>query len=168
MNPPRIVSLRVNGVQRDVLAPANRLLVDTLRDELGLNGTKIGCGVGVCGACTVLLDGRTVSSCLLLTVMAEGAEITTVEGVTPTNGLHPVQAAFIDHGGLQCGACTPGQILAAMNLLEEEPSATPTQVADWMSGNLCRCTGYYGIVEAVLSRSRTGETGTDVKEAGTS
>ena len=132
--------------------PANRLLLHVLRDDLGLTGTKEGCSVGVCGACSVLVDGVLVSSCLLPAVLADGASITTVEGLAPEpEGLSPVQESFIRHGGFQCGICTPGQLIAATALLQAHPHPTEAQVKEWMMGNLCRCTGYYQIVESILS-----------------
>ena len=120
-----------------------------LRYDLGLTGTKETCSVGVCGACTVMLDGRMVSSCITLAVRVDGAEILTIEGVADGDTLHPVQQAFIDNGGFQCGACTPGQIIAAKSLLEEIPNPTEDQIKQWMMGNLCRCTGYYQIIDSI-------------------
>ena len=143
------VRFRVNGKDRTVQVPPYRLLLDCLRNDLGLTGTKEGCAVGVCGACTVLLDGKMVSSCLLLAVMADGAEITTVEGLARDGRLHPVQQAFVDCGGFQCGICTPGQVVAAKALLDENPAPTEEDIKDWMLGNLCRCTGYYQIVDSI-------------------
>jgi aerobic carbon-monoxide dehydrogenase small subunit len=142
----------LNGQPRTVTVPANRLLLHLLRDDLGLTGTKEGCSVGVCGACSVLVDGVLVSACLLPAVMLDGASITTVEGLAPDDEhLSPLQEAFIRHGGFQCGICTPGQLIAATALLEETPRPTEAQVQAWMMGNLCRCTGYYQIVESVLA-----------------
>jgi carbon-monoxide dehydrogenase small subunit len=142
----------LNGQPRTVTVPANRLLVHLLRDDLGLTGTKEGCSVGVCGACSVLVDGVLVSACLLPAVMLDGATITTVEGLAlDEEHLSPLQEAFIRHGGFQCGICTPGQLIAATALLEETPRPTEAQVRGWMMGNLCRCTGYYQIVESVLA-----------------
>jgi carbon-monoxide dehydrogenase small subunit len=142
----------VNGQPRDVSVPANRLLVHLLRDDLGMTGTKEGCSVGVCGACSVLVDGVLVSSCLLPAIFADGAEVTTVEGLAPDETrLSPLQDAFIRHGGFQCGICTPGQLIAATALLNETPHPTSEEVKEWMMGNLCRCTGYYQIVESILA-----------------
>ena len=142
----------LNGQPRTVTVPANRLLLHLLRDDLGLTGTKEGCSVGVCGACSVLVDGVLVSACLLPAVMLDGATITTVEGLAlGDEHLSPLQEAFIRHGGFQCGICTPGQLIAATALLEETPRPTEAQVQAWMMGNLCRCTGYYQIVESVLA-----------------
>ena len=148
---PQRIALKVNGVEREVEAPARRLLVDLLRYDLGLTGTKEGCSVGVCGACTVLVDGEMIASCITLAAAVAGSEITTVEGLAQDGRLHPVQQAFIDYGGFQCGICTPGQIMAAKALLDENPSPTDPEIRDWMMGNLCRCTGYYKILESVVS-----------------
>lgn len=143
------VRLRVNQqpYERDIAA--NRLLVDFLRYDLGLTGTKEGCGVGVCGACTVLLNGKMVSSCLTLAAVADGAEVTTVEGLAQAEELLPIQRSFVHYGGYQCGICTPGQVVAAQALLNEIPHPTLEQIKEWMMGNLCRCTGYYKIVESI-------------------
>jgi carbon-monoxide dehydrogenase small subunit len=144
--------MAVNGRPRTVTIPANRLLVHLLREDLGLTGTKEGCSVGVCGACSVLVDGELVSACLLPAVLVDGAAITTVEGLAaPGEQLSPLQEAFIRHGGFQCGICTPGQLIAATALLNENPRPTEAQVRAWMMGNLCRCTGYYQIVDSVLA-----------------
>ncbi len=145
------LTLTINGKLYKVNVPPNRLLVDLLRYDLDLTGTKETCSVGVCGVCTVLLDGKMVRSCLTLAVMANGHEITTIEGIASDDQLSPVQQAFIDHGGFQCGICTSGQIISATALLEENPSPSESEVKEWMMGNLCRCTGYYGIVESVLA-----------------
>jgi carbon-monoxide dehydrogenase small subunit len=143
------VSLKVNGKRHTLTVPTNRLLIDSLRYDLGLTGTKEGCGVGVCGACTVLMDGKMVSSCLALTVFADGHDITTVEGLAKNGKLHPVQKSFIKYGGFQCGICTPGQVVAAKALLDEIPRPNEEQIKEWMMGNLCRCTGYYKIIESI-------------------
>jgi aerobic carbon-monoxide dehydrogenase small subunit len=145
----RTVQLSVNGqlVAREI--PDNRLLVDFLRYDLNLTGTKEGCSVGVCGACTVLLDGQPVSSCIALVVMADGCEVTTIEGLAQDNRLHPLQQAFIEYGGFQCGICTPGQIMAAKALLDVNSRPSKEEIQTWMMGNLCRCTGYYKIVESI-------------------
>ena len=145
----------LNGQAVEADVPAERLLIDLLRDDLGLTGTKEGCSVGVCGACSVLLDGRVVTACLLPAVFVEGRSLTTIEGVAPGDGsLSPLQTAFIRHGGFQCGICTPGQIISATALLGEQPHPSPEQVREWMMGNLCRCTGYHQIVEAVLDAAK--------------
>ena len=128
--------------------------MDFLRDDLGLTGSKEGCGVGVCGACTVLVDGELFASCITLAVAVEGAEITTIEGIADDERLHPVQQAFIDHGGFQCGICTPGQVIAAKALLDFNPQPTEDEIKLWMMGNLCRCTGYYSIIKSVAAASR--------------
>jgi aerobic carbon-monoxide dehydrogenase small subunit len=143
------IELRVNGesVVREVTD--NRLLLDFLRNDLGLTGSKEGCSVGVCGACTVLLDGQAISSCLALAVFANGHDVTTIEGLASNGNLHPLQQAFIDYGGFQCGICTSGQIMAAKALLDTNPHPSTEEIKAWMMGNLCRCTGYYKIVESI-------------------
>ena len=149
-----MVKLKVNGFEREAEVPAGRLLLDFLRYDLGLTGSKEGCGVGVCGACTVLVDGELFASCITLAAAMEGAEVTTIEGIADNERLHPVQQAFIDHGGFQCGICTPGQIIAAKALLDFNPQPTEGEIKLWMMGNLCRCTGYYGIINSVAAASR--------------
>ncbi len=148
------VRLTVNGEAREVQVPARRTLVDMLRYDLDLTGTKETCSVGVCGACTVLLDGEITASCITLAVQADGADITTIEGVAQDGELHPLQQSFIDNGGFQCGICTSGQIVAAKSLLDANPSPTEEQVKAWMMGNLCRCTGYYQILESIMKAAR--------------
>jgi aerobic carbon-monoxide dehydrogenase small subunit len=143
------IRMRVNGKDYTVDVPSQRLLIDCLRYDLGLTGTKEGCSVGVCGACTVLMDGQVISSCLTLAVLADGKEVTTVEGLAREGELHPVQQAFIDYGGFQCGICTPGMVVAAKALLDENPNPSDDDIKDWMMGNLCRCTGYYKIIESI-------------------
>jgi carbon-monoxide dehydrogenase small subunit len=143
--------LTVNGEEHEVEVEPNRLLLQVLRDDLGLTGTKEGCSIGVCGACSVIVDGRLVSSCLTLAVACNGKEITTIEGLAKDGELHPLQQAFIEYGGFQCGICTPGQIMAAKALLDESPKPTEEEVKEWMSGNLCRCTGYYKILESIMA-----------------
>ena len=143
------VRIEVNGRPHDVAAPPMRRLLDVLRDDLGLTGTKESCGVGVCGACSVLVDGRLASACLLPVVLADGRSITTVEGLAVGDELTPLQEAFVVEGGVQCGACTPGQVVAATALLRERPNPTDDEIRDWMAGNLCRCTGYAGILRAI-------------------
>ena len=135
------IKIKVNGANHELEVPARRMLVDFLRYDLGLTGTKEGCSVGVCGACTVLVDGQMVASCITLAVTADGTDIITVEGLAQEGKLHPVQQAFIDHGGFQCGICTPGQVIAAKALLDVNPDPTEEEIKDWMMGNLCRCTG---------------------------
>jgi aerobic-type carbon monoxide dehydrogenase small subunit (CoxS/CutS family) len=145
------IAVTVNGrIHRGQVEP-RMTLADYLRDELGLTGTHLGCEHGVCGACTVLLDGRSIRSCLLFAVQASGHEVTTVEGMAQADGsLHPIQQAFHEKHGLQCGFCTPGFLVSAWELLETNPEPSENEVRAWLSGNLCRCTGYQNIVEAVL------------------
>jgi len=145
------ITLRVNGESYELEIEPNRLLLQVLREEIGLTGTKEGCAIGVCGACSVIVDGRLVSSCLTLAVACQGKEITTIEGLAKDGVLHPLQQAFIEYGGFQCGACTPGQIMAAKALLDENPKPSEEEIKEWMSGNLCRCTGYYKILESVMA-----------------
>jgi carbon-monoxide dehydrogenase small subunit len=149
-----VIHLTVNGTAYDVEVPSYRTLLDCLRNDLGLTGSKEGCGVGVCGACTVLLDGKMISSCIALAVFADGREVTTVEGLAEDERLHPVQQAFIDFGGFQCGICTPGQVVAAKALLDENPDPGEAEIREWMLGNLCRCTGYYKIVESIRAAAQ--------------
>jgi carbon-monoxide dehydrogenase small subunit len=152
------IRLKVNGEGRELLAPVHHTLLEVLREELGLAGTKHGCELGECGTCTVLLDGRPALSCLLLPVECEGREITTVEGLARPEALHPLQQAFAELGAAQCGYCTPGFLLAAEALLRERPEATREQIAEALAGNLCRCTGYLKIFEAVeLAAARMRE-----------
>ena len=148
------VRLKVNGADHELDIPARRLLIDCIRYDIGLTGTKESCSVGVCGACAVLVDGEMYASCITLAVAVDGAEITTIEGIAENGNLHPVQQAFIDHGGFQCGICTPGQVIAAKSLLEENPTPTEDEIKEWMMGNLCRCTGYYGILNSVAAAAR--------------
>ena len=145
------ITLTVNGEEQQVEVEPNRLLLQVLRDNLGLTGTKEGCSIGVCGACSVIIDGRLVSSCLTLAAGCAGKNIETIEGLATDGKLHPLQQAFIEYGGFQCGICTPGQIMAAKALLDENPNPSEDEVKEWMSGNLCRCTGYYKIFEAVMA-----------------
>lgn len=148
------MTLRVNGKNRRVLAPPDAFLIDILRDNLALTGAKMGCGMGECGACTVLIDGAAVFSCLTLAVEAQGTEITTIEGLATKEGFDPVQNAFAATGGVQCGFCTPGMILSARGLLNENPDPSEADVRRALSGNICRCTGYGKIVEAVMTAAR--------------
>jgi aerobic carbon-monoxide dehydrogenase small subunit len=147
----RRVTLNVNGQEYAVEIESNRLLLQVLRDNIGLTGTKEGCSIGVCGACSVIVEGRLVSSCLTLAVTCNGKQIQTIEGLAQDGKLHPLQQAFIEYGGFQCGICTPGQIMAAKSLLDENPKPSEEEVKEWMSGNLCRCTGYYKILESVMA-----------------
>jgi carbon-monoxide dehydrogenase small subunit len=163
------VRIEVNGAAHHLVAEPMRRLLDVLRDDLGLTGTKESCGVGVCGACSVLLDGEVVSACLLPIVLADGRTVTTIEGLAgPGDGLTALQDAFIRDGGFQCGACTPGQIVAATALLREVPQPTEPEIRDWMAGNLCRCTGYTGIVRAIQSAAGGGSGGSRAGSAGVS
>ena len=144
------LQLTVNGRQRQLLVAPYYSLLDTLRDELQLTGTKKGCDEGDCGACTVFLDGKPVTSCLVLALSAQDAEVTTIEGLGSVESLHPVQQAFIERGGLQCGYCTPGLIMAAAGLLQETPQPSEEEVKFAIGGNLCRCTGYTKVIEAIM------------------
>jgi len=150
VNPKMAVAMTVNGQQREARVEPRKTLADFLREDCALTGTHLGCEHGVCGACTVLLDGEAVRSCLVFAVQAEGAEVTTVEGLPPADGsLSPVQEAFREAHGLQCGFCTPGFIVSVTALLRDNPNPTDDEIREGLSGNLCRCTGYQGIVNAV-------------------
>ena len=150
------IKLTVNGQDHEVTGEAGRSLVDVLRSDLGLPGSREGCGIGICGACTVLVDGNAIRSCLMFAVQATESEITTVEGFGENGGLSPLQAAFRDNHALQCGFCTPGQLMAATALLERNASPNTQEVREALVGNLCRCSNYNAIVEAVLATARTG------------
>jgi len=146
------VSITVNGTAREDDVEPRLLLVHYLRDVLGLTGTNVGCDTSSCGACTVLLDGTSMKSCTALAVQADGADIKTIEGLAPGDGqLHPMQEAFREHHGLQCGFCTPGMVMAAVSLVEEYPQPSEAQVREGLEGNLCRCTGYHNIVKAIMA-----------------
>ncbi len=149
------VTTNVNGEETEFLCEPRDTLLDVLRDNLGLTGAKEGCGNGNCGACSVIVDGRVINSCLALGVEAEGCEITTIEGVATSAGLHPLQQKFLEHAALQCGVCTPGFIVAAKALLDREPEPDEHRIRLWLAGNLCRCTGYDKIVRAVMDTART-------------
>jgi carbon-monoxide dehydrogenase small subunit len=155
------VRVTVNGVVREEMVEPRLLLADFLRDTLGLTGTHVGCEHGVCGACTIHLNGDSVRSCLLFALQANGAEIVTVEGIGEIDALHPVQKKFREHHALQCGFCTPGMLMSALDLLKKYPLATDEEIRDGLSGNLCRCTGYEHIVRAVRAaveeRNRVGK-----------
>lgn len=155
----RGLTLNINGDDYDVLAAPNQTLLDVLRDNLGLTGTKKGCDLGACGACTVLMDGQACLSCLVLAVDAVGRQITTIEGLSQSGRLHPLQQSLAELGGLQCGFCTPGMIMTAKAVLDEEPRPTEESLKKKMAGNLCRCTGYKKIVEAVMSAAEIMERG---------
>ena len=149
------VHLKINGTDHELDIPARRLLVDCIRYDIGLTGTKESCSVGVCGACAVLVNGEMYASCITLAVAVNGSEITTIEGIAENGNLHPIQQAFIDHGGFQCGICTPGQVIAAKSLLEENPAPSEDEIKEYMMGNLCRCTGYYGILNPIAAAADT-------------
>ncbi len=148
------VSMTINGSARTDTIEPRLLLVHYLREVAGLTGTNIGCDTSSCGACTVLVDGESVKSCTMLAAQADGADITTIEGLADGDRMHPVQEAFREHHGLQCGYCTPGMVLAAVSLLSEIPDPTEAQVREGLEGNLCRCTGYHNIVKAVLAAAK--------------
>lgn len=150
----RTVKLTVNGREYEAPAEVRKTLADFLRDELDLTGTHLGCEHGVCGACTILFNGEAVRSCLMLAVQADGANLTTVEGLAQGDDLHPLQQAFQDNHALQCGFCTPGMLMTAVAFLRDTPSPTEAQVREGISGNICRCTGYAPIIEAILQTSR--------------
>ena len=147
------VQTNINGESADFLCEPRQSLLEVLRDVLGMTGSKEGCNDGNCGACTVIFDGRIVDSCLVLAVEAQGKEVNTIEGLATAEGLHPLQQAFLEHAALQCGICTPGFIVAAKGLLDQEPEVDEARVRHWLAGNLCRCTGYDKIVRAVLDAS---------------
>ncbi|MSQ25400.1 MAG: (2Fe-2S)-binding protein [Dehalococcoidia bacterium] len=150
MNTKTLVSCKINDTDTDFLCEPRQSLLECLRDVLSLTGSKEGCNDGNCGACTVILDGRIVDSCLVLGVEAQGKQIITIEGIATAEGLHPLQQAFLEQAALQCGICTPGFIVAAKGLLDREPKADEHRIRHWLAGNLCRCTGYDKIVRAVL------------------
>jgi carbon-monoxide dehydrogenase small subunit len=152
----RLITLTVNEKVYEVAVEPNRTLTDLLRQDLRLTGTKKGCEVGDCGSCTVIMNGKAINSCLVLAVQANGSRVVTIEGLETDEGLHPIQKAFVDHGAIQCGFCTPGMILSAKSLLDRNPSPDEGEIRMAISGNLCRCTGYQKIVEAVQSASKGG------------
>jgi len=149
------ITLRVNGTTYTLDVKPQRTLLEVLRETLGLTGTKKSCNQGECGSCTVLMDGKPVASCLVLAIDAEGTEIITIEGLSEGEKLHPIQEAFLKNGGIQCGFCTPGMVMAAKALLDEHPNPTVAEIRKAISGNLCRCTGYQQIVNAIEAASRT-------------
>jgi aerobic carbon-monoxide dehydrogenase small subunit len=148
------INLTVNGEAKEIFVEPNRILVDLIRQELGLTGTKKGCGTGDCGSCTIILDGDAVKSCLILAVEVDGSEILTIEGLRSESKLHPIQEAFIRYGAIQCGFCSPGMMMSAKAFLDRCPKPTEEEVKIALSGNLCRCTGYSKIVEAILAVAR--------------
>ncbi len=152
--PKHHVTTTINGDAREFLCETQQTLLTVLRDELGMTGTKEGCGTGDCGACSVTLDGRLVCSCLVLGVEAQGKTIQTIEGMAQGESLHVLQRKFLEHAALQCGICTPGFLMAARSLLERNPDPSEVEVRFWLAGNLCRCTGYNKIIEAVLDAAR--------------
>ena len=145
----RMLKMIVNGSEVELAVMPQRTLLEVLREDLRLTGTKLGCGEGDCGACTVILDGRAVNACLILALQADGREVLTIEGLANGRELHPIQQAFVDHGAVQCGFCSPGMILSAKALLDAHPKPSPADIRAGIAGNLCRCTGYQKIVEAI-------------------
>jgi carbon-monoxide dehydrogenase small subunit len=152
-----IIQLTVNGESVEAAVEPNQTLVQFLREDLGLTGVKHGCGLGDCGACTVILNGKPVNSCLVLAVQAAGGEVLTIEGLAENGVLHPIQQSFVDHGAIQCGFCTPGMILSAKALLDANPKPTEVEIRTAISGNLCRCTGYQKIVQAIQEAAKAIE-----------
>lgn len=159
MSPKETLAITVNGEAHDLEVPVNRTLIDLIKDDLGLVGTKDGCQQGVCGACTVLVDGVPIRSCLELAIRCRGKDVTTVEGLRQNGRLHPLQEAFIDNGAVQCGYCTPGFLMMAASFLEDNPKPTEHEVREALVGNICRCTGYAGSVRAVLAVAESQATG---------
>jgi aerobic carbon-monoxide dehydrogenase small subunit len=151
----KTIHITVNCKALELTVEPSQTLLEVIREKLCLTGTKAGCLIGDCGACTVLMDGKPVNSCLVLAVQADAKQVTTIEGVETSQGLHPLQTAFVDKGAIQCGYCTPGMILTAKSLLDRNPRADEAEIRKAISGNLCRCTGYQKIVEAILFASRT-------------
>lgn len=151
------IKLTVNGDLYELLVEPNETLVDVIRNRLNLTGTKEGCGTGDCGACTVIFDGKTVNSCLMLAIEADGQEILTIEGIAKDDELHPIQKAFVEEGAIQCGYCTPGMVLSAKALLDENPHPTGEEIMLGIAGNLCRCTGYVKIIRAIQAVAAKGE-----------
>mgnify|MGYP006297357227 FL=1 len=149
------VSFKVNGDPVTVDVEPRTLLVEALRQNLGLTGTHVGCDTSQCGCCVVHVDGASVKACAMLALQAEGSEVTTIEGLAQGEALHPMQAAFRDHHGLQCGFCTPGMIMSAVDLLQHNPSPSEHEIRDWLEGNICRCTGYHNIVKAIQAAAET-------------
>ena len=154
MRETETIRVRVNGVEFERAVEARLLLSDFLRESVGLTGTHVGCEHGICGCCTVMVDGMTVRSCLMFAVQADGAEVRTIEGLAGDGKLHPLQEAFWEHHGLQCGFCTPGMLFSALELLNENPRPTDQEIREGISGTICRCTGYYQIVQAVKAAAQ--------------
>ena len=152
--PKKTIKVKVNGAEHTLTISPDRMLLDMLREDLGLTGTKRGCGNGECGACSVIMDGKLVNSCLVPAMKADGSEISTVEGLASEGDLHPIQEAFLEKGAVQCGFCTPGMLLAAKSLLDQNPHPSLEEIKTAISGNLCRCTGYTKIIEAIESVNR--------------
>jgi len=150
----QLIQLTVNGETHDLVVPPTRTLLDLIRDDLGLTGTKRGCDLGACGACAVLLDGRPVNACLVLAVEAAGQEIMTIEAIASGGKLHPVQEAFVQQGAVQCGFCTPGLVVTVKSLLDDRPNASESEIREAISGNICRCTGYVKVLDAVRAAAR--------------
>lgn len=148
------ISFMLNGKEIQIDAPPDRRVLDVLREDLNLTGTKEGCGTGECGACTILVDGESRLACLMLAAQLEDRSVTTIEGIAPEGGLHPLQEAFVEYGAVQCGFCTPGMVISAVDLLQRNPNPTRLEIREGLSGNLCRCTGYQKIVDAVQKASR--------------
>lgn len=155
--PKKIIHITVNGTETETIADTGQRLIDLLRDTLGLTGTKEGCGIGACGACTVIMDGRAVNSCLVPAMAADGHEILTIEGMMQDGNLHPIQEAFVKHHAIQCGFCTPGLVMSARALLDRNPSPDREEIKKAIEGNLCRCTGYEQVIEAIQDVASKGE-----------
>jgi carbon-monoxide dehydrogenase small subunit len=153
------IQVVVNGKTHDLMVPPWRTLLEVIREDLKLTGAKEGCGQGECGACTVLMGGRTVNSCLVLAVEADGQEITTIEGLSEGNTLHPIQEAFVEHSAMQCGFCTPGMIMSAKELLDRNPDPSEREIREGIAGNVCRCTGYTKIVESIAGAAKARKGG---------
>lgn len=155
--PKKIIHIKINGTDIETVADTGQRLIDLLRDTLGLTGTKEGCGIGACGACTVIMDKRAVNSCLVPAMAADGHEILTIEGMMQDGKLHPIQEAFVKHHAIQCGFCTPGLVMSARALLDRNPSPDREEIRRAIEGNLCRCTGYEQVIEAILDVASEGE-----------
>lgn len=154
----RVIQLNINGINHDVVASPEDLLIDVLREKLDLTGTKKGCGQGDCGTCTIIIDGHRALACLTLAIACQGRSIQTIEGMEQQGVLHPIQQAFVNQGAVQCGFCTPGMVMSARALLDENPAPTEYEIKHGISGNLCRCTGYVKIVDAVREAARVMQT----------